>query len=144
MFRAIAQGLARQRGLTLFAADETKEADLLRQAVWDALCSGKPKREYHPAMHSARVDGPIEQYCVRLQSPTFWGGDPELLCLSQMLRTPIFVYVSEAEHGLRGGGFVPIQKYGETFLKKSKNHRARKPLRLLYANGNHYDLLLTA
>lgn len=144
MFRAIAQGLARQRGLTLFPHDEAHEADLLRQAVYDAICRGKVTREYQPALTSAKIDGPIDGYCQKLLSPTFWGGDPELLCLSRMLQTPIIVYVPDDPNRPAVSGFVPIQSYGEEFRKKHKERKARKPLRLLYVNGNHYDLLLSS
>lgn len=111
LFRAIAQGLARSKGVSLLGPEETEEADLLRMAVHNALCAEKPRKEYHPAIRSAHVDAPMPTYCARLQSPTFWGGDPELLCLAQMLKTPIFVYLSEKEQGT-GTGFVPIMKYG--------------------------------
>jgi len=140
MFRAIAQGLAKNKGMVLLGVEETNEADQLRMAVFDALCHGKPKAEYRPAVKSAEVDAPLPQYCTRIQSPTFWGGEPELLALSQMLKTPIFVYLSEAEQRT-GFGYVPIQKYGEQFLKKGKTWKARRPVRLLYTGGNHYDLL---
>lgn len=141
MFRAIAQGLARARGLSLMGPEETHEADLLREAVYDTLCRGKPRAEFRAAVKSAEVDAPLSQYCPCLLTPTFWGGDPELHCLSELLRTPIFVYLSQSEQGT-GEGFVPIQKYGERYQKKGKSHKARKPLRLLYTQGNHYDLLL--
>lgn len=32
-------------------------------------------------------------------APTFWGGEPELLVLSQMLRVPILVYIPSREAG---------------------------------------------
>ena len=30
-------------------------------------------------------------YCKRILSPTFWGGEPELLVLATILRRPIMV-----------------------------------------------------
>lgn len=40
---------------------------------------------------------PLRSYCRRIMAPTFWGGEPELLVLSQMLRVPILVYVPSRE-----------------------------------------------
>lgn len=39
-------------------------------------------------------------------------------------------------------GFVPIVKYGEEFEVAKKGRKERKPVKLLYSGGNHYDLLL--
>jgi hypothetical protein len=39
-------------------------------------------------------------------------------------------------------GFVPIVKYGEEFAEVKKGRQPRQPVKLLYSNGNHYDLLL--
>ena len=48
------------------------------------------------------------------------------------MQVPLTVYVPAATDAK---GFVPIATYGESFKK-------RRPVRLLYINGNHYDLLL--
>jgi len=69
-------------------------------------------------------------------APTFWGGEPELLVLSKMLRVPIYVYLSNS------GGYTPIQKYGEKYTKATKDHPKRRPVCILYTNENHYDLLV--
>lgn len=45
--------------------------------------------------HSTYVCHPWDSYCRRLQNPSFWGGEPELLVLSKMLRVPIYVYTKE-------------------------------------------------
>ena len=39
-------------------------------------------------------------------------------------------------------GFVPFVKYGEEFEVARKGRKERKPVKLLYSAGNHYDLLL--
>lgn len=39
------------------------------------------------------------RYCQRLTKPTFWGGEVELLVLSRMLHTPIYVYKTAQEGG---------------------------------------------
>lgn len=52
-----------------------------------------------PAAHPAPTAPPLRSYCRRIMAPTFWGGEPELLVLSQMLRVPILVYVPSREAG---------------------------------------------
>jgi hypothetical protein len=39
-------------------------------------------------------------------------------------------------------GFVPIVRYGEEFEQARRGRKPRQPVKLLYASGNHYDLLL--
>lgn len=39
------------------------------------------------------------RYCTRLQSPSFWGGEVEILILSKMLKAPIFVFQRAEEAG---------------------------------------------
>lgn len=58
-----------------------------------------------------------------------------------ILQVPIYVYLSNAEMG-KGRGFSPISKYGEKFAKAAKDRPRRRPVRLLYTGGNHYDLLV--
>lgn len=40
-----------------------------------------------------------------------------------------------------GAGYSPLYKVGEKFAKSGKDWKKRKPVKLLYSNGNHYDLL---
>ena len=42
------------------------------------------------------------RYCSRLQAPSFWGGEVEILVLSRMLHAPIYVYRSAQEAGRCG------------------------------------------
>lgn len=138
MFRCIALGLARNRNRILGPAAEEQEADQLRLAVAEALCrTPKRRSEFPDAVISLQAEDTIQHYCKRIMSPSFWGGEPELLVLSKMLQVPIYVYLSEG-----GSAFSPIQKYGEKYSKPGKDWTKRKPVRLLYSNGNHYDLLV--
>ena len=41
----------------------------------------------------------VPRYCARLQQPSFWGGEVEILVLSRMLKVPIYVYKSAQEAG---------------------------------------------
>lgn len=139
MFRALALGLARNQGRILGPAAEEQEADQLRLAVAEALCRTPQRRnDFGDAVISLQAEDSLQNYCRRILAPTFWGGEPELLVLSKMLRVPIYVYLATTG----SGGFTPIQKYGETYSKSRNNYKKRRPLRLLYTNGNHYDLLI--
>lgn len=56
-----------------------------------AACSGAPS-EAPPAAHR-----PAPCAHRRIASPSFWGGEAELLVLSKLLKTPIQVYLPEAQ-----------------------------------------------
>ncbi|PRW56548.1 OTU domain-containing [Chlorella sorokiniana] len=142
MFRALAQGLARNQGRFLGQAAEEQEADQLRLAVAEALCRTAARRnEFASAVYAVEAEDKLQNYCRRIMAPTFWGGEPELLVLSQMLRVPILVYIPSREAGKSGRGFVVIQQYGDKW-SKTKSGKAKRPVRLLYSGSNHYDLLL--
>ncbi len=142
MFRAIALGLARNQGRFLGADAEQREADNLRIAVAEALCrTPKRRRQFGRAVIALESEDTLKNYCRRIQSPTFWGGEPEMIVLSEMLKVPIFVYLSDSEYG-GSGGFTIIQKYGEKYRKMTKDAPARRPVRLLFTGGNHFDLLV--
>ncbi|KAL4427904.1 hypothetical protein ABPG75_001993 [Micractinium tetrahymenae] len=150
MFRALAQGLARNQGRFLGQTAEEQEADQLRLAVAEALCRTAARRnEFASAVYAVEAEDKMQNYCRRILSPTFWGGEPELLVLSQMLRVPILVYIPSREAGSKGGGsgYVVIQRYGEQYEKKGggSGGKKRRPraVRLLYSGSNHYDLLLS-
>ncbi|KAI3428337.1 hypothetical protein D9Q98_006717 [Chlorella vulgaris] len=142
MFRALAQGLSRNKGIFLGRTAEEQEADQLRLAVAEALCrTPKRRNEFAQAVYAVEAEDKIQNYCKRILTPTFWGGEPELLVLSQMLGVPILVYIPSKEAGSGGRGYIPIQRYGEKYAKTASGKR-RKAVRLLYSGSNHYDLLL--
>ncbi|GAB4822635.1 hypothetical protein N2152v2_009681 [Parachlorella kessleri] len=143
MFRALALGLARNMGRILGPAAEEQEADQLRLAVADAICrTAKRRNEFSPAVIAIEAETKLTDYCRRIVQPNFWGGEAELLVLSQMLRVPVFVYLTSSDAKGGPAGFVAIQKYGEKFGKAGKDWQRRRPVRLLYTGGNHYDLLI--
>lgn len=142
MFRAIALGLARNQGRFLGSDAEEREADNLRLAVAEALCrTPKRRRQFGQAVIALEAEDTLKNYCRRIQSPSFWGGEPEMMVLSQMLKVPIFVYLSDSEYG-GTSGFTVIQKYGEKYRKGTKDSPPRRPVRLLFTGGNHFDLLI--
>ena len=96
------------------------------QAAMYVICN--EKRE---AFEQAKViEGDMKTYCRNMNSPNFFGGEPELFVLAEELRRPIAVYVPQA------GGFKAIVEYG------AKYARERSRIRILYNGQNHYDALL--
>jgi hypothetical protein len=126
MFRAIAQSLAHVEGRPLTTAFQTKDADALRKAAMYVICNEK-----RDAFEQAKViEGDMNQYCRNMNSPNFFGGEPELFVLAEELRRPIAVYVPQ------GNGFKAIVEYGAKYAKE------RPRVRILYNGQNHYDALL--
>jgi len=122
-----------------------READQLRLACAEALCTTQKRRaDFREAVEQLKNEGEeLNSYCRQMSSPSFWGGIPEIMTLAKMLKVPIYVYISREEQGT-GSGYVPLTKHGEKFSKPSKDgsKKGRKPVRLLFTGGNHYDLLL--
>eukprot|EP00242_Pyramimonas_sp_CCMP2087_P010188 CAMPEP_0198211268 /NCGR_PEP_ID=MMETSP1445-20131203/22927_1 /TAXON_ID=36898 /ORGANISM="Pyramimonas sp., Strain CCMP2087" /LENGTH=247 /DNA_ID=CAMNT_0043885489 /DNA_START=105 /DNA_END=848 /DNA_ORIENTATION=+ len=136
MFRSLALGLAANKNQML-GSHEAQHADKLRLACAEAMCStGEKRQQYGEALMAVKAEGDITRYCKRIQSPSFWGGEAELLVLSKMLKTPIRVYLRNSQ----GPGYIKIQEYGAPFDKA--NGGKKKAVRLLYNGNNHYDLLL--
>ena len=90
MFRSLAIGLAHVTGRNLSSTEEETEADQLRLAVAESLCRSPEKRKkFDLATTAISFEMPIETYCKRILTPTFWGGEPELLVLAEILKRPI-------------------------------------------------------
>ena len=130
-----ALGLAALKSVTLSSAQEEREADLLLAACREALCSSTAKRAQYPeAVMNIKTEMKMEEYCRRIQHPGFWGGEAELLVLVTMLKTPVTVYLPR-DGGAYPSGFVPLVTYGKQF-ERTKAGKERKPVKLLYSNGN--------
>ena len=151
MFRALALGLAHLSKHNMTSSEETKEADTLRNAVFEQMCRDEEKRKGHSeASMSIKYGDPdgIEGYCRRIQKEDFWGGETELLVLAKLIRRPIMVYLPAhmAKNAASGSGYVCIQMYGEEYAskmnKKTGKVTERAPVRLLYNGQTHYDLLI--
>lgn len=144
MFRSLAIGLAHLRKRNLSSLEEETEADQLRLAVAESMCRSPGKRkQFENAATAISFEMPIETYCKRLLSPSFWGGEPELLVLADILKRPIIVYIPAAKvkSAVSKSGFIAIQTYGsEHSVTKKGNPKA--PVRLLYNGENHYDVLI--
>lgn len=77
------------------------------------------------------IEGNINRYCQELLKPSFYGGEPEILVLSEVFQVPIQVYLQTET-----GEYKKIVEYGKSFLNKGI-----LPVRLLYNGVNHYDAL---
>ena len=97
MFRALALGLAHLSKHNMTSSEETKEADTLRNAVFEQMCRDEEKRKGHSEANimSIRLADPdgIEGYYVGAYKEDFWGGETELLVLAKLIRRPIMVYL---------------------------------------------------
>ena len=149
MFRALVIGLALSKGKFVNKRSEETEADTLRIAAAEALCrSSKIQDKYADSAYTVKSEyGTVDAYCQLVRTPDFWGGNAELMVLSEMLEQPITVYRPEKEARGKGRGFVPFVYYGTEFYgaqaaAKQKGGKAKKPVNLLYSRGNHYDLLV--
>ncbi|VFQ74968.1 unnamed protein product [Cuscuta campestris] len=138
LFRALAKGMARNKGiLTLTPRQEREDADELRAAVKEVICEDPNERMlYQDAVVAITVEEPLGRYCRRVGRSDFWGGESELLVLSKLCRQRIVVYIPA--NG--GSGFIPIAEYGNGLGKREE---PRQVVRLLYSGGNHYDLLVS-
>lgn len=77
------------------------------------------------------IEGDFDTYVSQMRKPHVWGGEPELLMLSHVLRVPITVYM----HDNKYGGLISIAEYGQEYGTDN-------PIRVLYHGYGHYDALL--
>lgn len=145
MFRALVIGLALSKGKFVSKRSEESEADTLRVAAAEALCrSSRIQDRYADSAFTVKAEyGTVDNYCELVKTPDFWGGNAELMVLSEMLEQPIVVYRPEREARGKGKGFVPYVYYGAEHARASGGaKKPKKPVCLLYSRGNHYDLLV--
>ena len=143
MFRALVIGLALSKGKFVNKRSEEFEADTLRIAAAEGICRSRAIQDHKFADSAFNVKaeyGSVDNYCSLGKTPDFWGGNAELMVLSEMLEQPITVWRPEKEARGKGKGFVPIVYYG--MKPRGDQAKAKKPVNLLYSKGNHYDLLV--
>jgi hypothetical protein len=100
--------LAKQKGTWLTKDEELHEAELLQRACYDALCRKKKKRKYSRAFQQIEFGyAGLDDYCRNLRRPGFWGGEVEMMVLTNMLHVPIYIYKPAAEMG----GCEPSQAF---------------------------------
>jgi hypothetical protein len=128
LFRAIAKCLAQNDGRSLPEHLEVADADALRKEAYNIICVQQRER----FEKSMIIEGNIHRYCRELLKPTFYGGEPEILVLSEIFQVPIQVYLQT-----ESGEYKMIVEYGKPFMRKGV-----APVRLLYNGVNHYDALM--
>ncbi|KAK7279539.1 hypothetical protein RJT34_24592 [Clitoria ternatea] len=129
LFRAIAHGACLRNGEK--APDENRQrelADELRARVVDELLKRREETEWF-------IEGDFDAYVKRIQQPYVWGGEPELLMASHVLKTPISVFMRDTS----SVDLVNIAKYGEEY----KNDK-EVSINVLFHGYGHYDLLETS
>ncbi|WVZ65371.1 hypothetical protein U9M48_014747 [Paspalum notatum var. saurae] len=77
-----------------------------------------------------RIMGDFDTYVSQIRKPHVWGGEPELLMASHVLRMPITVYMHDKE----AGGLITIAEYGQEYGTEA-------PIQVLYHGYGHYDAL---
>ncbi|XP_042480052.1 uncharacterized protein LOC122060981 [Macadamia integrifolia] len=128
LFRAISHGACLRSGEE--APDETRQkelADDLRARVADELLKRREETEWF-------IEGDFDMYVKSIQQPNAWGGEPELLMASHVLRIPISVFMKEKS----SGRLTNIASYGEEYEKDKQS-----PVKVLFHRYGHYDLLET-
>ncbi|KAL2249337.1 UNVERIFIED_CONTAM: OVARIAN TUMOR DOMAIN-containing deubiquitinating enzyme 4 [Sesamum indicum] len=128
LFRAVAHMACLRNGEE--APDENRQrelADELRAQVVEELLKRRKEVEWF-------IEEDFDVYVKRIQEPYVWGGEPELLMSSHVLRTPISVFMKERS----SGGLMNIANYGEEYQKDEDN-----PINVLFHGYGHYDILET-
>ncbi|EXC25419.1 hypothetical protein L484_016802 [Morus notabilis] len=129
LFRAIAHVAFLRNGEE--APDENRQrelADELRAQVVNELLKRREESEWF-------IEGDFDAYVKNIQQPYVWGGEPELLMASHVLKTPIWVFMRDRSTG----ALVNIAKYGEEEYGKDEQN----PINVLFHGYGHYDILET-
>ncbi|RAL45582.1 hypothetical protein DM860_009446 [Cuscuta australis] len=128
LFRAIAHVACLRSGGE--APDENRQrelADELRANVVNELLQRQKEAEWF-------IEGDFDAYIKSIEKPYEWGGEPELLMASHVLKTPISVYMIDKI----SKSLINISSYGEEYGKAGEN-----PIKILFHGYGHYDILET-
>lgn len=128
LFRAIAHVACLRSGGEAPDEDRQRElADELRANVVNELLQRRKEAEWF-------IEGDFDSYIERIEKPYVWGGEPELLMASHVLKTPIWVYMIDKI----SGNLINISSYGEEYKKEGES-----PIKVLFHGYGHYDILET-
>ncbi|XP_076902176.1 OVARIAN TUMOR DOMAIN-containing deubiquitinating enzyme 3-like [Bidens hawaiensis] len=126
LFRAIAHLVCLRNGEE--APDDNKQrelADELRAQVVSELVKRRKEIEWF-------IEDDFDLYIKMIEKPYIWGGEPELLMASHVLKTTISVFmVEETTKKL-----LHISTYGKEYEKDDES-----PIKLLFHGYGHYDIL---
>lgn len=125
LFRSVAHGAYLRSGKPAPSESlQRRLADELRSKVADEFIKRREETEWF-------IEGDFNTYVAQMRKPHVWGGEPELLMLSDVLKMPITVYMRDDS----SGGLISIAEYGQEYGKEN-------PIRVLYHGFGHYDALL--
>ncbi|KAL2923765.1 hypothetical protein RDABS01_015256 [Bienertia sinuspersici] len=125
LFRSVAHGACVRSGKPAPNESHQKQlADELRAMVADEFIRRRQETEWF-------IEGDFDTYVSQIRKPHAWGGEPELLMLSHVLRMPITVYMCDSKND----GLISIAEYGQEYGKDN-------PIQVLYHGYGHYDALL--
>lgn len=127
LFHAVAHGACRSSGQRLEPGEQRQLADELRSKAVDELVKRREETEWF-------IEGDFDHYVTKMRRPSAWGGEPEVLMLSHVLRTPITVYIA---HPSGNASLISIAEYGQEHDPK----RERAGIHVLYNGSSHYDAL---
>lgn len=135
LFRAMTKGMARESERNLTKREERQEADRLRMQTWDEV-TFKRRAEFTKA---CVVEGDYDRYIEESRSNSFFGGYPELLAMSDMLRRRIQVFTLTNN----GREITKIEEFGSHYMDtfSSLGRKDDGVTRLLLCN-HHYELLI--
>lgn len=124
LFRSVAHGACLRSGRPAPSEGLQRElADELRGLVADEFINRREETEWF-------IEGDFDTYVSQMRKPHVWGGEPELLMASHVLRMPITVYIYDKD----AGGLISIAEYGQEYDKEN-------PIRVLYHGFGHYEAL---
>ncbi|KAL8258649.1 hypothetical protein R6Q59_026602 [Mikania micrantha] len=124
LFRAVAHGACIRSGKPVPNESLQRElADELRARVADEFVKRREETEWF-------IEGDFDSYVSQIRKSHVWGGEPELLMASHVLKMPISVYMNDKD----SGGLISIAEYGQEYGKEN-------PIRVLYHGFGHYDAL---
>ncbi|CAJ2629447.1 unnamed protein product [Trifolium pratense] len=128
LFRALAHGACLKNGEEAPNENRQRElADELRAKVAEELLKRRKETEWF-------IEGDFDTYVTRIQQSFVWGGEPELLMASHVLKTPIFVFMRDPN----SIDLVNIAKYGEEYMNDEGIS-----INVLFHRHGHYELLET-
>ncbi|KAI3809245.1 hypothetical protein L1987_25215 [Smallanthus sonchifolius] len=126
LFRAIAHMVCLRNGEGAPDENQQKElADELRAQVVDELLKRRKEIEWF-------IEEDFDVYVKRIEKPYVWGGEPELLMASHVLKTAISVFMLERSTQK----LLNIATYGKEYEKDDKSL-----IKVLFHGYGHYDIL---
>ncbi|KAM0068787.1 putative OTU domain, papain-like cysteine peptidase superfamily [Helianthus debilis subsp. tardiflorus] len=126
LFRAIAHMVCLRNGDG--APDENRQkelADELRAQVVDELLTRRKEIEWF-------IEEDFDAYVKMIEKPYVWGGEPELLMASHVLKTTISVFMLEGSTQK----LLNIATYGKEYEQDEKSS-----IKVLFHGYGHYDIL---